>query len=622
MATTYPIEAKPRFQLSSGLVGVRWEVLIWGVLGFIILVSRLYLILIRPVMFFDESLYLTQTHAVWERGVMVPWAWNPGVAYLNVIWYSLFIKVPLALDYASRLATFLCSVSTIGLMILIVRNLAPLKSYWAMSVVVLALAIMPFWSVILNSSDNYYIVFVLLFFLNVTYALRHPPTHWTWIIAASLAAFSSSLRNDGTVVYAVSTLFYIWILWHSKLSLNARILTLVRNWLLPIVILMGLHWGIALARGGYYDAFYDTMRPEGTSVSERTYIAFEQGEGRIKRFEIEAQGLVWWSDGRIMAREVYGTPEKNNHDVLRAIRNNPTAWLERMLLNVRDFFLTWQESFGLQGAALFIAAAWGLGLLGRNQPRVAFLFLILLAPTSVFFLVTYWQPRYVITLAPIIVILAIYGLSVFQQTPVSSERKWGIGLAIITGIAFFAFYYFGETYEGKIRPHTFLFTAAFYGLFIWRFVIQRGFSIRLSSFFTVVSFLLLTAGSMRIPPLASNVLRDYSFESRDYIVYAQSLYPNAKVCYAFKDLDALSLIWYARQEPMPVSIDVRTDLYNGVLKFKMRDHNCSLALIASTGWDDRSLINSPDVIANTPTRIQFRSDRGTILLFDFYPEAE
>ena len=615
MAIVEPLASSPRFRLRSITHPIPWYGVGWIILAFSVLVSRVYLALIRPILFFDESLYLAQTLAVYDHGIMVPWAWNPGVAYLNALWYMPFNKVPLGLDYASRLATFFCSTLTIVMMVFLVRSWVKAR-YWQMLLVVVTLASPPFWNLILNSSDTYYMVFVLLFMGMISYSFRHSPSHWSWFLTASILAFSATLRNDGTIVYGAATVVYLWQLWHFPATIGQRFLTLLRVWALPIILVLSTYWGIALSQGGFYDAFYDIMKPEGTTVGERTYVAFEQGEGRIQRFEIEAQGKVWWRDGITLARELYGTPEKNNYGVFRAILNNPNAWLQRITLNIRDFFLTWQTSFWNHGTALFVAALWGWGLLWRNKPKVALIFLMAFAPTTFFFLLTYWQERYVITLAPFIVLLAIYGLSVFAQPPSPAERRWGIGLALVSGIAIALFYYFGITYRPMVPIHALFMTLGLYALLVWRFVVQRGFTVNGLKWLTGISFLLLAYGSLRLPPYANLVTNGYSYETRDYITSAYTHYPDARVCIAFRDLDALSLIWYARQTPVVTSVDIHAELLRGSLATTMRANRCDHALIAYTGWADPSTIGALDVFHNNSARLQFVSDGAAIILFD------
>jgi hypothetical protein len=615
MATVPPLSTTPRFPFLSRLLPIPWYTLGWVLLIFSILISRVYLALIRPIMFFDESLYLAQTLAVHDYGVMVPWAWNPGVAYLNALWYMPFNKLPLGLDYASRLATFFSSTLTFVLMITLVRNWVR-ERYWPMLLVVIALASPPFWNLILNSSDNYYMVFVLLFMAMISYSFPLAPSHWSWVVTASILAFSATLRNDGTIVYGATTLVYLWRLWRFPANLGERLLILFRVWALPMLMVLGVYWWIALTQGGFYDAFYDIMKPEGTTGGERTYVAFEQGEGRIQRFEIEAEGKVWWRDGITMARERYGTPEKNNYGVFRAILNNPNAWLQRITLNIRDFFLTWQSAFWNHGTALFVTGVWGLGLLWRNKPKVALTFLLAFAPTTFFFLLTYWQERYVVTLAPLIVMLAIYALSVFAQPPEPSERRWGIGLALISGVAIALFYYFGITYRPMVPIHALVVTLSLYALFLWRFVFQQGVVGYKQRWLTGIVFLLLAYGSLRLPPYANLVTIPYSYETRDYITHAYTQVPNARVCLAYQDLDALSLVWYARQTPVLASVDIKADLLNGSLPITMSANQCDYALIAYTGWTDPTTIGVLDVFYNSAARIQFISDGAAIILFE------
>jgi len=375
-----------------------------------------------------------------------------------------------------------------------------------------------------------------------------------------------------------------------------------------------LYWGVASTHGGFYDVFTATMLSSPISVSERTYLAFEQGEGRIKRFEIRDAGKNPFVDGMIMVRELYGTPEENGSNVFRAIARNPTEWTKRVVLNFRDFYLTWHETFRNHGTLVLVASVWGLGLLALYRPKDALVFLLIIAPVSVYFLFTFWQVRYVTMLAPFLVILSIYTLSVFIKPAHPSERKWSIGAAVLTGISVGLTYYFGDLYGNPLPLDTLILTILFYGLLVWRFIWQWGLSMRLTYWVGALATILLIVGTFRPPPYAEHILNNYSNEISDYISFAYRHHPDARVCVAGSDLEASSLVWYTRQVPVPLQSNIRTELVNGTLDQTMQVNNCSVALFAFAGWDNPALIGTPEAFANTNARILFQSDSGTVVL--------
>jgi hypothetical protein len=620
MTTLQPslVENSPRWSILATLRKFQWQPILWGVAGVAILLSRLYLMITRSIQFTDESLYLAETQAMFHQGVMVPWAWNPGVAVLNMIWYAPFYNIALGLDYASRVATFFCSMATFGLMLLNLKGLVR-KSYWLLLAVVLSLAAVPFWNTILNSSDNYYLVFALLVMLSLRYALHHSPTHWSWIIVAWLLAVSTTLRNDGTVVYALTTIVYGWILWRVPLAWSQRVFTFLRTWILPIGVILALYWGVGLRGGGFYDVFTDTLLPRPVSVSERTYLAFEQGEARIKRFEFRASGQNPFVEGMISVRALYGTPEENGSNVFRAIARNPTEWVKRVGLNFRDFYLTWHEAFQNHGTLIFIASMWGLVLLAQYRPKDALIFLLIIAPISVYFLFTFWQVRYITMLAPLLVVLSIYTLSIFMQTPHPSERKWSVMAAVLSGLSVGLTYYFGDLYGNPLPIDTLILTILFYGLLVWRFIWQRGLSMQVGRWMGAMATILLILGTFRPPPYAEYILNSYSNEISDYISFAYRHYPDARVCLGDSDLEASSLVWYTRQTPVPIANNIRTELINGTLDQTMQANNCSVALLAYAGWDNPALIGTSEAFANTNAQILFQSDAGAVVLLKVLP---
>lgn len=383
-----------------------------------VLVSRLYLFAIRPIQFFDESLYLAYTNGVLKYGAIPEWSSNPGVALLNALWFAPLYDVPLGLDYASRIGMVVAECAVFFLIAWLSYSIFRAWQ-WQILSIALALVAAPFWSISQNSSDTYYALWVVLIFAGLWIALHRPPTHPIWLAVATIIAISASIRNDGTLVFVGAGLIYAICLWRTPLTWQQRLITGVGVWLLPMGFVLLLYWGLVVRGGGVYFPYSDSvgMPANETSLGGRTYLAFEQGEGYTRRFEYIKQGKAWWVEGPALAQELYGSREQNGNNVFLAIARNPGAWLNRLKWNMRDFFLGWHEAFTLHALPIFLVAGWGWGLAWRHYWRFALATLIILIPTVVYFGLTFWSYRYVTFLAPLWILLATYAVFAFYTLP-------------------------------------------------------------------------------------------------------------------------------------------------------------------------------------------------------------
>lgn len=605
------------FPFLSKITATGWQWVAWAVVLAGILVSRLYLVLTRRLYYFDESLYLVNTHEFVTSQTMTPWSWSPGVTLLNTPWYLLFRNVALGLDYTSRMAMIVCSLAVFVLMGLFLHRL--LKGWtWVFVAFLISLVSAPFWYYLLNSSDSYYGVFLLLYLITVQYAIRQSPTHWSWLVTASILAFSMTIRNDGLIVFIVTGLLYAWQLWRAPFGWGRRIGAAVL-WVAPLVVIMVLYWGAGQLKGGYYQGTQENVVMEPTSVSARTYVAFEQGVGYAERFELQREGKYWWAEGAALTAERYGSREENDNSVLQAILRNPAVTMARIPTNTRDFFISWQESFRERGVPLFIAALWGFALLWRRHPKMGIAFFATLAPTAAYFLITFWQPRYVAMLTPIFVIVAVYAVATFTAPPTTGERRWGIALTFLSLVAIGLFWWVGREYSLPLSLLNLMLALLVVGLLAWRFVaggILPTSLVRFGPWGAVALVLLLLVGSLRVPIRAETENSPLHTESVAYVMTAFEQYRGSRVCMFRGDYDAQSLIWYARQRSVPIGVNIRTALNDNTLLPTMQERGCTLALIARTGWSDTALINTPDAIDESKAQILFRSVHGTIILLE------
>lgn len=229
---------------------IRWETAIWVLFGMVVLVTRIYLMMVRHMYFMDESVYIKLTEVMVERGLMSIWSLNPGVVILNAPWYLIFGKLPLGLDYVSRFSFFFSSVLTLTLMAIIVKRYTR-NIFWVLGLLLIVLASHPFWYTWSNSTDSSYSVVLLLFLIVMSFAIRHSPLHWSWLLVSIVLAFSTTVRNDGTIVFVATTIVYIWQLWRYQMLWQRRLIVALFIWGFPILLLTGGYELAIMRQGGY-----------------------------------------------------------------------------------------------------------------------------------------------------------------------------------------------------------------------------------------------------------------------------------------------------------------------------------------------------------------------------------
>jgi hypothetical protein len=587
------------------------EKVIFFILASAVVLLRLYLFYKQHIQFFDESYYLAATHGFIKYGALPPWSWNPGVIVLNALWYFPIRDTPFGLETAGRVGMLLTGIGTYIGLALALFQLIPNRRWIAVGIG-LALIAAPLRMDTLNSSDTYYTLFLLLIFLALMYASRHPANDKRWLWAAVIIGMSTTIRNDATIVAGVATFFYGWHLWRARLSLVRKAFIGGTMWLLPIMFPLLLYSGWSIWQGGVYIPFNDgVQRGIEFGISGRTYLAFEQGEGYARRFQLEQEGKTWWGDGRLVARELYGTSEENGSSVLRAIARNPMAWLNRLQWNLRDFFIAWQEAYSNYALPVFLVGIWGWGLLFREHPRTALIFLILFLPTVAYFTISYWSPRYVASYTPLWILLATYALYRVSISAAPLPRRWSIGITLVVGISMALFWYVIGKYTATLDMRTMLTAILLYLLFAWRFVFGTTVAPRPLWILSIVGVLALGIGTYSSVSPPNRVASTMQLDMQSYLLKVSPYYQNQRTCINGSDLNALSLVWYGRQVPVSLSNDIVEEAQNGTLQETMLTMGCEAALVLGTN-DEYTTI-----LTHVPSaRILYRGVWNHIFLFE------
>lgn len=602
-----------------------WGQLILGVILLIIILSRFYLAVVRPIQFFDDSLYLATTDGLLKYKLLPLWSLNPGVTVLNFLWYYPLRSIPLGLDYAGRFGLVVAHLSTFALLGLAIHSLLRDRR-WVTVALALGVVLPPFWDIRLNLTDLYYMVCVIGMFYLFYRALAHPSTHRAWLWAAIGIVIATSIRNDATIVYLAGTFVYLVIMWQTAELWRRKIGMAFLFWLMPMIVMQG---GYALfASQGVYNAFNGYPMPNFDGTEQRLYLAFEQGEGYARRFELIPAGQTWWADGRTIAAELYGSAEANDNNVFRAIANNPSAWLNRLKWNARDFLFAWHDAFLTHSLPLFVIALWGFGIMVRHHFRAAVAVIVILAPTTVYFLLTFWHTRYVITLAPLWLLLAVYALHhTLRPNPIEGEALskvrgvrptlwqrmsiwYGIVAIVVAGVGAIAVITLTR-WKVDIPVETLPILLLLALLLVWRWFLPIALTPLLRNGIGVAVGGLLAFGTFA--PLLSpeGGMTPFQIQARDYVGTMHQFYQNQRVCYNKGDLDSLSLIWYAHQVPVEVPVDLINEMYYQRLAATLAEYECKFVLVAGDG---RGKQNGP---VNHPTvRVIFDSMYSDIVFFE------
>ena len=180
------------------------------------------------------------------------------------------------------------------------------------------------------------------------------------IFASSFMALAALARNDGLVQFVILVVlsavlaFRKTIWWRSLGSVTIPFLVIVGGY----VLLLGVSTG-----------------DFNLGVSERTYSNFESGQQVIYLGPGELGQVI---ESRIEARRIFGTQAENKNSVLRAISNNPGAYIDRLIATIQKLPTTGLEAYGKRFAVvIFYFVIRGIVALVRKKQYLLLVILVL-----------------------------------------------------------------------------------------------------------------------------------------------------------------------------------------------------------------------------------------------------
>jgi hypothetical protein len=232
-------------------------------------------------------------------------------------------------------------------------------------------------------------------------------------IASTFVGLAALARTEGLVLFATMVVLC------GFLARRGQRAAVVVASVAPFAILVG----------GYIAARGFATGDWALGLRERSYYAFEQGQG-IGTRERYALGAERYVEGQLEARRLYGTAEQNGSSVATAIARNPEAYARRVVQTVAQVPRTVIMIYGgVLGALLAALALRGALRLARAGERRV-LAVLLLWPTHLLLqvLVVYRAEHFLLPFAVILALAAVGASAVAGALPNVLERRLWTGL--------------------------------------------------------------------------------------------------------------------------------------------------------------------------------------------------
>jgi hypothetical protein len=338
----------------------------------------------------DDSTYINYGRSM-TYGHVVKYAWSPLAASIHALGFSLFKDSPFWLVHCASLGRiFNFSLLWLG-MYLIARQMVAFSNP-----IILLLLLLPFpgFSILLiNTTDALFTALsALALWQIISFHNSRRSIHlWYCSILVGLSALS---RSDGLVVFAISILIsFLFIIWE---RLSWRLIVAVT---IPCVLMVSGYLIYQGSMSGQYSL----------GTKKRTYIAFEMGQGVDHDEDYASNEFI---AGRITARKLYGTSDENDGSVFKAISNNPSAFVQRVIDMSKKlplyFFLTYGKIFSI---FLLLTSIRGIADLIRRAEYLLLIIILLWASHILVYSITAFRPEYLLLPCFSLLLLSSIGIT-------------------------------------------------------------------------------------------------------------------------------------------------------------------------------------------------------------------
>ncbi len=379
----------------------------------LVLIYPLMLISLKDLGPFDEMIYIDRGRQLAE-GTLPEFAGNPLLALLYAVTYLPFRASPFWIVHSACVARLILFALTWLACYLVAKEYHRFASPFIAAGLLVVSPLLT--DLFLNPSDALFAGLSGLTFWQVLkyYNARDPRHVWQ---ASALLGLAALARNDGLVLIPIF-LFLSLLIARSSERTPKQYLQVFAASVIPCTLLIG---GYVLLYGSVTGDF-------NLGTARRTYMAFEQGQPL--QTQPEAGSLT--IEAQLQAREVFGTPEENEYSIIKAIRGNPQAYIERLKRMSKGLPSTLLHAYHIRfGALIFLFTLVGIIELFRKRAfLLATITLLWPAYLAVYFL-TFFRSGYMLLPFFIPISLAAIGLHVTVTRFDSNRHKWLISLALV-----------------------------------------------------------------------------------------------------------------------------------------------------------------------------------------------
>ncbi len=388
-------------------------------LGFA-LTFRAFFPTLTDIWSFDEAYYLNNGRLL-LHGEFPTYASNPLVAAFWALAIIPFQESPFWLMHAYALGRIIIFIFLWFGTYVISRELKHIVS--PLMPLLLLLVTPSLLSILDNSSDALFAAlsaFALWQFLrfSATGLRKH------LVICAVFISMAALCRNDGLLLFI--TALILVILLHGA---RGKTLGSVAACVAPFAVIVGGYIALVGLLSGEFEV----------GTKRRLYDAFEQGQGVAYGPLCEAENP--YVEGYALARDLYGTPEDNNYSVLKAIRRNPRAFLQRIthviLQMPAQAFVAYGKGLHGTGALLLLLAVRGIVALARRRAWSVLLIMLAWPLHLLAYLVTFFREGYFLLPCAIVFVLAAIGSAALFAT-INQRRERVIACAVMLGLIIYA----------------------------------------------------------------------------------------------------------------------------------------------------------------------------------------
>lgn len=549
----------------------------------VFLLFVLNLILVFPVFFpnlneigpWDESIYINSGRSLIEDGVLQQFAWNPLLSFLYALVYIPVRSTTFWLIHSCTIARFVLFALMWMSACLVAKQLSRVTPPLIM---IGLLLISPALIYLLPNPSDALFTAMSAFALGEVLAFSNEKKIFHAGLASFFLGLASLSRNDGLILFAIFLFLLIILSLKTRKAKKALLAGIC-----PFLIITG----------GYFILYGLKTGEFKTGIAQRTYLAFEQGQGFL--FEKSP------SDGILEARRLFGSPEENRYSFLVAIKKNPDAYFKRFIQIIKSspskiYFMYGERA----GIIILLLAFMGAVEMARKRFFSPLLILLLWLSHISIYILTFFRHTYF--LLPYFVIFVFTSVSLNFILYHLNKKRLIFWTALLSALAIL----------GTITNRPNLFSSALIfltGLWFMKLVLNQYQSyerIRIIAILLTFSILFILRSGSPLPRFRKLGIAP----DEKAVLFMKRYFQPGSLVFA----EAPGPIWTARMNFEPLDFRFRDEDEQGILSC-LNYFNGKAVYI-----DERLKIFEPDLIKKLENlvgkglEIGFRSDDGKVMI--------